>query len=158
MIKSIVESELNDCLELMKISYEASALRFNQTEENCPHRGRTRLPLSELRKEFVEGCQMYSYFHNSKRIGFLSVMIQDGVMKINDLAILPEYQKMGFGSKLIEFSKEAAKKKKCNKIILGMIDDNVELKKWYEKHGFKTVSLIKFDTVTYRVGRMELVL
>jgi len=158
MIKPIIESELEECLEIMKAGFEAAAIRFGQTEENCPHRGRTRLPLSELRNEFLEGCQMYGYFYDNKQVGFLSLLPLGDAMRVNDLVLLPEYQKKGFGSELMQFTKDEAGKQKCEKIKLGMIDDNVELKRWYENHGFKTVELFTFDTVTYKVGRMELVL
>jgi len=158
MIQFITESNLAECLDVMKAGYEAAAIRFGQTEENCPHRGRTRLPFSELRNEFLEGCQMYGYFYDNKQVGFLSLLPQDGAMRINDLVLLPEYQKKGFGSELMQLTKDEAIRQKCEKIKFGMIDDNVELKEWYEKHGFKTVELFEFDTVTYKVGRMELVL
>ena len=101
---------------------------------------------------------MYGYFENGKRVGFLSLALSDDTMKINDIAILPEYQKNGFGSELLQFSKEEAKKRGCEKIRLGMVDDNIELKRWYEKHGFKTVELIHYATVTYTAGKMECIL
>jgi len=77
-------------------------------------------------------------------------------MGINDIAILPEYQDKGFGSELIQFAKEMARRHGCEKLKLGMVDDNVRLKKWYEKHGFHTARLVKYEAVTYTVGRMEL--
>ena len=148
-----------DCLNILKLSYEEGAIKFGQTEENCPYRGRTRLPINELEREFLEGCMMYGYFHNDKLVGFLSLtFLEDGAMGINDIAILPEYQSKGFGSELMQFSKEEAKRQHCKKIRLGMIDDNIKLKTWYEKHGFKTIRVVKYDTVTYMVGKMELVL
>lgn len=160
MIKPITEINLIDCLNIMKMSYEEGALKFGQTEENCPYRGRTRLPLDELRREFLEGCLMYGYFYEDMIVGFLSLTVfnDSSTMGINDIAILPEYQSKGFGSELIQFSKEEAKRLNCEKLRLGMIADNLQLKKWYEKHGFKTVRLVKYDTVTFTVGKMELVL
>ena len=158
MIKPITKSDLSDCLNILKMSYEDGAIRFSQTEENCPYRGRTRLPLSELEREISEGCQMYGYIHNNELVGFLSLIFADDVMGINDIAILPEYQNNGFGNALMRFSKEEAVKRKCKEIRLGMIDDNIQLKKWYEKHGFKTVSLVKYDLVTYNVGKMKCII
>ena len=159
MIKPITKSDLSNCLDILKTGYEDGAIRFGQTEENCPYRGRTRLPLSELEKQFLEGCQMYGYYYDDKLVGFLSLeFFHDDSMGINDLAILPEYQNNGFGSELIQFSKETAYQHKCVKIRLGMIDDNAKLKKWYEKHGFSTVRLVKYDMVTYMVGKMEFIL
>ena len=158
MIKLIKKSELSDCLDIMKMAYEAGAIRFDKTEYNCPYRGRTRLPLSELEKELHEGCQMYGYFYNDKQVGFLSLKFSDDTMGINDIAILPECQNNGIGNTLMQFAKEEAEKNNCKIIRLGMIDDNTQLKKWYEKHGFKTVRLIKYETVSYTVGKMELVI
>ena len=158
MIKPITESDLNDCLDLLKASYEAGAIRFGQTEENCPHRGRTRLPLSKFRQEFLDGHQMYGYYHDDKRVGFLALSFNDGVVRVCDLAILPEYQNRGFGSDFMQFIHDEAIRLDCKIIRLGMIDDNTELKAWYKKHGYKTINLTKFDTVTYTVGLMELVL
>ena len=158
MIKPITKPELSECLYILTTAFEAGAVRFGQTEENCPYRGRTRLPLSVFEKEFLDGFKMYGYLYNDKLIGFLSLSFSDGTMAINDIAILPEHQNSGFGSALMQFAKEEAAKHKCAKIRLGMIDDNTELKNWYEKHGFKTVKLIKYEMVSYMVGKMELVL
>ena len=159
MIKPITKSNLIDCLNILKISYEEGAVKFGQTEENCPYRGRTRLPLNELEKEFLEGCMMYGYYSNDELAGFLSLtFLKDDAMGINDIAILPKYQSKGFGSALMQFAKEEAKRHNCKKIRLGMIDDNLKLKTWYEKHGFTTVKLVKYDKVTYTVGKMECIL
>ena len=156
MIKPITKSDLIDCLDILKMSFEEGAVRFGLTHN---YRGRTRLPISELEKEFLEGCMMYGYYYNDELVGFLSLkFLKDDAMGINDIAILPEYQSKGFGSKLMQFSKEEAKRHHCKKIRLGMIDDNLKLKAWYEKHGFNTVELVKYDTVTYTVGKMEFIL
>ena len=158
MIRPIEKPELSECLYVLKMAYEDGAVRFGQTEENCPYRGRTRLPLSVFEKEFLDGFKMYGYLHNDKLVGFLSLSFANDTMRINDIAILPEHQNSGFGSALMQFAKEEAARYRCEKIRLGMIDDNIELKNWYERHGFKTVELIKYETVSYMVGKMEFVL
>ncbi|MGN0478754.1 MAG: GNAT family N-acetyltransferase, partial [Hominenteromicrobium sp.] len=67
----------------------------------------------------------------------------------------PAYQNRGFGSQLLRFALEKAKTLHCGKIALGMVHDNVPLRSWYEKQGFETVSLKKFEKVSYTVGTME---
>lgn len=47
----IEREQLPDCLAVMAQGYEESAQRFGMTEENCPYRGRTRLPLELLERE-----------------------------------------------------------------------------------------------------------
>ena len=157
MIKPITKSELSECLYVLTMAFEAGAVRFGQTEENCPYRGWTRLPLSVFEKEFLD-FKMYGYLHKDKLVGFLSLSFSNDIMRISDIAVLPKYQNNGFGSALMQFAKEEAVKHECKKIWVGMIDDNTELKNWYLRHGFKTVELIKYETVSYMVGKMELVL
>ncbi len=157
MIKRIEKEQLPICLDIMRKGYEDSAVNFGMTEENCPYRGRTRLPLHILEKEFSDGYLMYSYTHENKIIGFLSVQLKEAEMYIQDIVILPDYQDNGYGNELFLFAKEKAKSLNCKKIMLGMVHDNIPLRQWYSKRGFKTVELINFDTVEYTVGIMELI-
>ena len=156
MIKPIRREQLPVCLEILKSSYEKTAVTFGMTEENCPYRGRTRLPLDVLEKEFDNGYFMYGYIHDDQMIGFLSMQQREKELNIQDIAVLPEYQNRGYGSELFHFTKEIAVKANCRKISLGMVHDNIPLRKWYQDRGFEVVKLINFEKVSYTVGIMEL--
>ncbi|MBR4887565.1 MAG: GNAT family N-acetyltransferase [Clostridia bacterium] len=158
MIVPIKIEFLPSCLEIMKLSYENTAIKFGMTEENCPYRGRTCLPYHVLEDEYNAGCMMYGYKQNEAIIGFLSLRKEQQIMRVNDIAILPAYQNKGFGSTLIQFAIEQAKAQNCDRIILGMVYDNVPLRKWYEKMGFRTIKLKKYEKVNYQVATMELLL
>ncbi len=158
MIINITKELLQTCLNVLTLSYEAGAIAFGQTEQNCPYRGRTRLPLEKLEEEFNNECLMYAYLINDEMVGFLSLSIFGDTLGINDIAILPTFQNKGFGSELLFFAKNKAKELNCVKIRLGMINDNLQLKKWYERYGFNTVRLRKYEAVSYTVGTMELYL
>ncbi len=58
----------------------------------------------------------------------------------------------------MQFAKEEAKRRNCDKIVLGMVHDNIPLRNWYEKLGFHTIELKKYEKVNYTVGTMELLL
>lgn len=154
MIRAVKKDELSVCLRVLQESYEASAVNFGMTEENCPYRGRTRLPLSVLEQE-LESSQMYVYVCEEKIVGFLSLQQEDGVLHLSDIALLPEEQGKGLGTKLMEFVHVQAKDAGCTSIRLGMVHDNLRLRSWYESFGFETVKLKKYDKVTYIVGTME---
>lgn len=126
------------------------------TEENCPYRGRTCLPLYVFEKEFDNGYLMYGYMLSNQIIGFLSMQIKASEVCIEDIAIVPDYQNKGYGSELFMFAKEIAQNSNCKTISLGMVHDNVPLRKWYEKQGLRTIKLINFEKVSYTVGIMEL--
>ena len=156
MIISIQKDQLPTCLDILKRSYENTAITFGMTEENCPYRGRTRLPLREFEKEFDNGYLMYGYLQDNQMVGFLSMRQKENELDIQDIAVLPEYQNRGYGSELFQFAKELAIKSNCRKISLGMVYDNLPLRKWYQDRGFKVVELINFEKVSYTVGIMEL--
>lgn len=158
MIEPINKELLHKCLEIMKLGYENTAIKFGMTEENCPYRGRTCLPYHVFEDEYNNGCLMYVYIQDGEIIGFLSLLIEGQVMHINDIVILPEYQNMGAGSALLQFAIEQAKARNCDRIILGMVHDNIPLRKWYEKMGFTTIRLKKYEKVNYQVATMELLL
>lgn len=156
MIKQIKKSDLMSCLEVFHCGYETVAIEFGLTEDNCPDRGRANLPFDKLLSEFENGTLMFGYFLENKIIGFLGLKIDDnGVCKLNDIIILPEYRRKGYGKELLEFCKIKALELGASKITLGMIDDNRELKIWYIKNGFINAGFKKYDKAPFTVGFME---
>lgn len=153
----IEREQLPDCLAVMAQGYEESAQRFGMTEENCPYRGRTRLPLEVLEREFETG-QIYGAFAQGRLVGVLSLQRTGDVLMINDLVVLPCWQGQGIGGRLLSFALETAGRLGCRRVRLGMVHDNLRLRRWYEAHGFRTVEVRRFEAVRYGVGRMELAL
>lgn len=158
MIESVKKEQLPACLDILKQSYENTAVKFGMTEENCPYRGRTRLPYQVFENEFQAGNLMYGYMIQNRIVGFLSLIVEKKEMHINDIAVLPAYQNRGIGSKLMQFARVKANELGCSKICLGMVYDNAPLRNWYQEFGFKTVNLVKFEKVDYTVGKMEFIL
>lgn len=66
MIESIRREQFPICLDILRRSYENTAVTFGMTEENCPYRGRTRRPLQVFEKEYDEGYLMYVYVHKRR--------------------------------------------------------------------------------------------
>lgn len=97
MIKPIKEEELFESLEIFHRGYETVAAEFGLTEENCPDRGRASLPYHKLLSEFESGTLMYGYFDGDKLTGFLGMKILEDSCKLEDIIILPEYRKLGYG-------------------------------------------------------------
>lgn len=156
MIKPIDKDDLINCLKIFHQGYETVAIEFGLTEENCPDRGRASLPYEKLLTEFEDSTLMFGYFHNDKLIGFMGMkMCGDGICKLDDIIILPEFRQKGFGKELLIFCKQKAKELGANKISLGMIDDNKRLRKWYEDNGFTNMGYKKYDGAPFTVGYME---
>lgn len=57
------------------------------------------------------------------------------------LAVLPEYQNNGLGSKLLTFAEEQARTKKFKKISLLTSKNNVNAIRFYERNGYRKTVL-----------------
>ena len=159
MIKTIERNDLSACLEIFHKGYETVAVEFGLTEKNCPDRGRASLPFEKLIAEYENGTMMFGYFLNEKIIGYLGMKIyENDICGLDDIIVLPEYRHCGYGKNLLDFCKEKAKKLGMAKIRLGMIDDNMRLRKWYEENGFTNVGFKKYDGAPFTVGKMEFII
>lgn len=155
--EAATRDELMTALEIMKAAYEASALEYGMTEENCPYRGRTRLPLDVLCAEQDAGYRIFLYEKEGQMAGMLSFRIGEA-MEISDLCVRPDFQCQGIGNHMMRFAIGTAKAAGCSSIRLGMIHDNLRLRTWYERWGFRTVRTKRYPAVIYTVGTMELML
>jgi len=55
---------------------------------------------------------------------------------ITSLYVLPEFQKLSLGKKMLEYGIEAAKKHKADRVWLGVMVDNKAAIEWYGRQGF----------------------
>ena len=148
MIKKILRSDLPECLDVIHRSYETIAVKFGLTEENCPDRGRASLPLEKLVRSYEEGEEMFAYVVNGQIVGFLGILFNDeGICKLNDIVVLPEYRHKGYGKEMLDFCKAKAHENGAVKIRLGMIDDNIKLKKWYMANGFDNAQKSRTNSI-----------
>lgn len=155
MIKEINKSELNKCLEVIHSAYIPIAARFGLTDENCPDSGRATLKYDKFLAEYSNGEIMFAYYLHEKIVGYIGMRYQDSIIKIDDIVVVPAYQFRGIGTELIEFCIKYAIEHACTKIRLGMINDNAELRKWYEKNGFETIELKQYPNAPIITGYME---
>ena len=155
MINPISKSDLPACLNIFHRGYETVAIEFGLTEDNCPDRGRASLPLEKLLSEFESGTAMFGCYAGDALVGYLGMKMMGGVCGLEDIIVLPEYRRSGYGKELLDFCKRRAKALGAVKIRLGMIDDNKRLRKWYEDNGFVNVGYKKYPGAPFTVGKME---
>ena len=158
MIREVVKDDLKDCLAVFHRGYETVAVEFGLTEDNCPDRGRASLPFVKLVNEYEQGTMMFCYVLQNEIVGFLGIAHNGEVCNLNDIIVLPEYRGRGIGEELLVFCKKKAAELGAVEICLGMIDDNVRLRKWYEAHGFVTTGYKQYEKAPFLVGRRRCVL
>ncbi len=139
----------------MHLAYEPIAARFNLTDENCPDSGRATLKYEKFLAEYDGGEIMFAYHLDEIIVGYIGMHYKDSVIKLDDIVVLPAYQSKGIGTELLEFCLNYSIEHGCTYVRLGMINDNNELRKWYEKKGFETVALKQYPNAPFITGYME---
>ena len=74
--------------------------------------------------------------------GYFGLWITDNVEIIN-LYVDEEYQRMGFGSLMMDFIVNVCKSSKVNNLSLEVRKSNIQAQKLYEKYGLKQVAVRK---------------
>lgn len=159
MIKQVKsKNQLNTCLEIIRSSFATVAEKFCLTENNCPSHTAF-MAIDKLEKQFDEGKLMFLFYYNDIPVGYFSLTkCSDDEWELNNLAVLPDYRHLGIGKAMVDFAVKTSKSHAVNKLSIGIIEENTQLKNWYLNLGFNHISTRKFEHLPFTVGLMERVL
>lgn len=143
------------CEELIRKSFAPVAVQFGITPENAPTYPAF-LPDGELLKDAKDGKEMYILSQKDKIIGFIQIVVIDNaVIDLAKLCVLPECRRKGCGKQLLDFAKKRASDMGRRKLTLGMMDQDLKLKNWYIKNGFTQTGVRIYATLPFAVGFLE---
>lgn len=99
---------------------------------------------------------MYAYYDNDVIVGYYSLLLQDNnCCELNNVCVLPEYRHKGMGEELLKHAYGIAVELGCEKMNIGIVEENTVLRKWYESFGFVHTGTQKFDFFPFTCGYME---
>lgn len=157
VIRPMMREEVPECVKLIRTSFQTVADEFGFTEKNAPRF--TAFATNEDRILWQleqEQRPMFVYQSGRQIVGYYSLALQeDGACELNNLCVLPAYRHKHIGERMLEDCFSEAKKRSYKKVIIGIVEENTVLKKWYEKHGFKHTGTKKFDFFPFTCGYME---
>ena len=160
VIKEVKVQDIPECVNVIKESFITVANEFGITETNAP--GFTAFSITEdkLQKQLIEEHRpMYALYDNETIVGYYSLLLQDSnECELNNLCVLPSYRHKGAGEKLLMNAFEVAKELGCNKINIGIVEENKTIRKWYETYGFVHIGTKKYDFFPFTCGYMEKVI
>lgn len=157
MIKQIDKNDIVECVKVIRKSFCTVADEFGFNADNAPRF--TAFATTAERLEWQlnsEHRPMYAFYDNGIIIGYYSLYLQDNKeCELNNLCVIPEYRHKGIGEELLKHAFEVARELDCNKINIGIVEENKILKKWYESFGFIHINTQKFDFFPFTCGYME---
>lgn len=158
MIRAMREEEIPVCVALIRRSFATVAEEFGFTEENAPRF--TAFATTEQRLMWHFGGEKRPMFvyedEQGEIVGYYSLLLQEnGECELNNLCVAPEYRHGKIGEVLLQHAYETAKANGSTKMNIGIVEENVQLRKWYEKYGAVHVGTKKFEFFPFTCGYME---
>lgn len=157
MIRKIRKNEIPDCVDVICSSFMTVADEFGFTIENAP-----RFTAFATTKERLiwqweqEKRQMFAYFEDGKMAGYYSLLRKaDKECELNNLCVLEEYRHKKIGERLLKHAFLEAGKMGCLWVNIGIVEENVRLRKWYESHGAVHIGTEKYDFFPFTCGYMR---
>ncbi len=157
MIREVKREDIPACVNIIRSSFKTVADEFGFNEENAPRF--TAFATTEERLIWQmdnENRLMYLYEQDGKPCGYYSLLMQENEeCELNNLAVLPEYRHCGIGKALLEHAYDIAKREACKTVNIGIVEENVILRRWYEQNGAVHVGTKKFDFFPFTCGYMK---
>ena len=150
------EKDIAECVAVIKESFLTVANAFGFTAENAPRF--TAFATTENRLNWHlhgEHRPMYAFYDKDVIVGYYSLLLQENnECELNNLCVLPAYRHKGIGAELLIHAFATAKELKCNKINIGIVEENTVLRNWYVLFGFVHIGTKKFDFFPFTCGYM----
>ncbi len=157
MIRKITKSEIPDCVEVICKSFMTVADEFGFTVENAPRFTAFATTRERLTWQWEkEQRRMFAYFEDGKMAGYYSLLWQnEKECELNHLCVLEEYRHMKIGEQLLQHAFNEAGKMGCLWVNIGIVEENVRLRKWYEKYGAVHIGTETYDFFPFTCGYMR---
>ncbi|WP_238457802.1 GNAT family N-acetyltransferase [Desulforamulus ferrireducens] len=154
-IRPLTVEHLPAYADVISKSFATVARDFGLTKENCPGH-KSFITNDRLKSKFKDGYYPFGLCIGDKIIGFASLTaLNNGTYEMNDVSVLPEYRRYGYGKMILDFCKAKVKSFGGSKIIIGIMEESTVLKDWYTANGFVHTETKKFEHLPFTVGYME---
>ena len=157
MIRKIRKNEIPNCVEVIRKSFMTVADEFGFTIENAPRF--TAFATTEERLVYQleqEQRLMFVYFTDDRIVGYYSLLeLSEKECELNNLCVLEEYRHKKIGEQLLEHAFYEAEKMGCSQVNIGIVEENVKLRRWYEAHGAEHIRTEKYDFFPFTCGYMK---
>lgn len=156
MIRPMETEDIDRCVQVIRDSFMTVADTFGFTRENAPRFTAFATSIERLQWQNQEGRPMYVWEEDGQIAGYYSLHLQEEQKcELNNLCVLPAYRHRKIGEKLLEHAFAQARERGCVQMFIGIVEENVQLRKWYEAYGAVHVGTEKFDFFPFTCGYLE---
>jgi len=143
---------------IIRTSFADVAERFGLTEKNTPTHPAY---MAEERIGEVMGKGVVFFILEDGKTAMGTVALEGsrkspGVFYVERLSVLPEFRRKGAGGLLLKHAVKEAVALGAGRVEIGIIAEQAELRRWYERHGFRVKGRRRFDHLPFTVTFMYL--
>jgi spore maturation protein CgeE len=129
-IKKVINQEMVEDILFCDLEHDEKKLGKDFCTRRCYRRGKVYTS--------DKGVDSYICYHNGNIIGSCDLFIHNGLAKIEDFAVIPKYQRKGYGTSILKALIGTSIKENCHTIYL-VTDEDDTPKEMYEKIEFYKV-------------------
>jgi diamine N-acetyltransferase len=152
------QEELLDCVCLLRAAFGTVATEFGLSEESAATNAAF-TTLENLSRHLQNGMTLYGLFLDSSLAGCVAIKrakSNDTVYYIERLAVVPEMRHRGHGGQLLSFALERIRQRGGAVASIGMMDNNIRLKRWYNLKGFVQHDCRRVEHLPFKVCFMSM--
>jgi len=154
-IRQADKSDITLLADILRKSFANVAERFELTVENCP-KNLAFCTEKRIEEDFARGLKYYIMDEDVQSCGCVALeKASSDICYLERLAVLPEYRRKSFGKSLVNHIFNKAIEIGIQRIEIGIISEDTELKNWYKKFGFIQKGTKKFDHLPFVVTFMS---
>ena len=154
IIRDANEADISILATLLCESFRDVAERFELTVENCP-KNLAFCTDQRINGDIERGLSYYILEQDQRPCGCVALeKASPEVCYLERLAVLPEHRGKGYGKTLVEHLFDKAAENGSQRVEIGIIAQDTELRSWYEKFGFALKSTKTFDHLPFVVAFM----
>ena len=121
------------------------ACAYSAYELYVPRLGHKPAPMIADYEDQITQKTLHVLEDNNKVVGFIVFYPKDGYIHIDNIAIPPDLQRHGYGSKLIEYAEQQAKALGLHKVELFINEKMTENIEYYPSRGYTEFARMKED-------------
>ncbi|MBE6837624.1 MAG: GNAT family N-acetyltransferase [Ruminococcus sp.] len=149
ILKEISKTELADCVDVIKMSFETVEL---------PLEDYGTLDTRRLIFESDNGNVMFGLFDDEKQIGFAELDKRENEAVLKKLCIIPQYRSEGNGKVLLDFVIKSAGELGYDNITANLRADDKGLEQWFLSRGFDFVETRYIPVIDRTITKLRAVL
>ena len=129
-IKKVINQEMVEDILYCDLQHDEEEIGKDFCTRRCYRRGKVYIS--------DEGVNSYVCYHNGDIIGNCDLFMFNGIAKIEDFAVIPSYQRKGYGTAILQALIDIAIKENAHTVYL-VTDEDDTAKEMYQKIGFKKI-------------------